>query len=167
MNPNINLTSPPASSFDVRESVAETLRSVFDTMLAMKVESVAADPPPHFADRVTGSVGFAGESVTGAVYLHLSSVFARQVAAAMLGTTPDQVGGDGEVNDVVGEVCNMLAGALKSRLCDDGVPCAISTPCIIRGTSFQIQALPEVRLERLAWICQDQRIAAEIHIKFS
>ena len=33
----------------------------------------------------SGSAGFGGESVTGAVYLHLSADFAKQVAGAMLG----------------------------------------------------------------------------------
>ncbi|MFZ1054192.1 MAG: hypothetical protein WAN79_00845, partial [Opitutaceae bacterium] len=37
------------------------------------------------ADRVSGSVGFGGEAVSGAVYLHLSPGFAARAAAAMLG----------------------------------------------------------------------------------
>ena len=67
---------------------------------------------------MTGSVGFAGENVTGAVYLHLSAAFANRVAAAMLGLQPEEIMGETEVNDVVGEVTNMLTGGLKSWLCD-------------------------------------------------
>jgi len=46
----------------------------------------------------------------------------------MLGLPPDEITGETEVNDVVGEATNMLTGGLKSWLCDAGSDCAVSTP---------------------------------------
>jgi len=114
------------------------LVDVFETMLSMPVALRPGALMPHFDSRVTGSVGFAGEKVTGAIYLHMSAPFAKIVAAAMLGLKPGEISDENEVNDVVGEATNMVTGGLKSWLCDSGAECAMSTPAIIRGVSFAI-----------------------------
>jgi CheY-specific phosphatase CheX len=167
--------SPPqsdqAAQFDVRQTVSDGIHSVFETMLGMEIEVDSGNARVADADlglqRVVGSVGIGGERVTGALYFHLSSEFAREVAAIMLGMRLDEVKTESEVNDVVGELCNMVGGTLKSALCNSGVACAMSTPCIIRGTSFAIEPLPDVRVERFAFICQNHRVAAEVHINFN
>jgi chemotaxis protein CheX len=152
---------------NVCEFVSRHLVDVFDTMLAMKAGLVPNAELPHFDERVTGSVGFAGETVTGAVYLHLSAPFANRVAAAMLGLPPAEIPGENDVNDVVGEATNMLTGGLKSWLCDAGASCAVSTPAIIRGISFAVEAMPDVARECLVFECGGERMMVEIHIKLN
>jgi chemotaxis protein CheX len=155
-----------ASPLDIHHFLNGHLVDVFDTMLSMKAKPSPQGPPPEFAGRTTGSVGLAGETVTGAVYLHLSSDFANRIAATMLGLPAEEALGETEVNDVVGECTNMLAGGLKSALCDKGYTCAVSTPAIIRGTSFAIESLPGVRHEQLMFDCDGVRFTVEFHIKF-
>jgi chemotaxis protein CheX len=150
---------------DVCDFMTRHLVDVFETMLSMKAVRVPEAVLPDFDGRVSGSVGFAGEQVTGAVYLHLSAPFAQQVAAAMLGITPEEISAETEVNDVVGEVTNMITGGLKSWLCDAGADCAVSTPAIIRGTAYSIEPMPEVARECLVFDCGNHRIVVEIHIK--
>jgi CheY-specific phosphatase CheX len=140
------------------------LVDVFETMLSMKAVGAPCDGTPQFEERVTGCVAFAGEHINGAVYLHLGAPFAAQVAAAMLGLTPADLG-EAEVNDVVGEATNMLTGGLKSWLCDSGAECAVSTPAIIRGSAFAIEPAPEVAREWLIFNCDTNRIVVEIHVK--
>lgn len=152
---------------DVRQFMTRHLADVFETMLSLKVREAAKAGAPQFGERVTGSVGFAGETVTGAVYLHLSILFANQAAATMLGLPPEEITGETEVNDVVGEIANMLTGGLKSWLCDAGAACAVSTPAIIRGTAFDIEPAPDVEREFLIFDCDDDRFVVEIHIKFN
>lgn len=152
---------------EVREFMTRHLVDVFDTMLSLKAALAPGAEPPPFGERVSGSVGFAGDTVTGAVYLHLSAPFASQAAAAMLGLAPAEITGETEVNDVVGEVTNMLTGGLKSWLCDAGFACAVSTPAIIRGTAFAVEPLPEVERVWLVFDCGDDRLVVEIHIKLN
>jgi len=156
-----------APTLDIRHFLNGHLVDVFATMLSLKANPVAEGPLPVCANRTTGSVGLGGESVTGAVYLHLSSDFANRIAATMLGLPPEETLGETEVNDVIGECTNMLAGGLKSALCDKGHECAVSTPAIIRGTSFNIESLPEVQQEMLIFECNGSRLAVEVHIKFN
>ncbi len=150
----------------VREFLTRHLVDVFDTMLQMRAALMPRAEDPQFTERVTGSVGFAGDTVTGAVYLHLSAAFAGQVAAAMLGLPAEELGEE-EINDVVGEATNMLTGGLKSWLCDNGAECAVSTPAIIRGTTFNVEHMHDVERESLIFECGDNRLAVEIHIKIN
>jgi chemotaxis protein CheX len=156
-----------APTLNIRHFLNGHLADVFETMLSMKAKLAEDDTPPEFGMRTTGSVGFGGDSVTGAVYLHLSSDFANRIAAAMLGLPPEEALGESEVNDVIGECTNMLAGGLKSALCDKGRECAVSTPAIIRGTSFVIESLPDVHHELMVYDCDGARFAVEVHIKFN
>ena len=159
--------SQQIQAVNIREYITSHLVDVFDTMLAKKAAPAGDAKPPHHAEHISGSVGLGGETVTGAVYLHLSAAFAGQAAAAMLGLPPEESLGDAEVNDVVGEVTNMLAGGLKSALCDAGSPCAVSTPAIIRGTSFVVQSTPNVERTCVLFDCDNERVMVEVHIKYS
>jgi chemotaxis protein CheX len=136
-------------------------------MLSLKAEPAAEFDVNHLTgERVCGTVGLAGETVTGLVYLHLTSTFGREVAAAMLGMAPGDVIGNVEINDVVGEVTNMIGGGLKSWLCDAGATCVLTAPAVIRGTSFAINAKPGVDLIMAGFKCGDNHGLVEIHIKF-
>jgi CheY-specific phosphatase CheX len=152
---------------DIREFMIRHLADVFDTMLSMKAVLAPQAGPPQFGERVTGSVGFAGEAVTGAVYLHLSVPLANRGASAMLGLPLEEITNENEVNDVVGEVTNMLTGGLKSWICDASIECAVSTPAIIRGTSFDVEPMPDVERINLIFDCGDDRFAVEIHVKLN
>jgi chemotaxis protein CheX len=151
---------------NVCEFMKNHLADVFDTMLATKAV-LSEGESPDYPHRVSGSVGFAGDTVTGAVYLHLSAAFANRATAAMLGLPPEEISREADVNDVVGEVTNMLTGGLKSWLCDVGAPCSVSTPAIIRGTSFAVEPMPNVERARLLFNCGTERVVVEIHIKLN
>ena len=152
---------------NVCDFMTRHLVDVFETMLSMPVALQPGVLMPHFDSRVTGSVGFAGEKVTGAIYLHMSAPFAKIVAAAMLGLKPEEISDETEVNDVVGEATNMVTGGLKSWLCDSGAECAMSTPAIIRGVSFAIEPMPDVSRECLVFAHEQNFVVVEIHIKLN
>lgn len=151
----------------IREYLSGHLANVFDTMLGMKAAAVADAEMPAFAERVSGCAGFGGETVTGAVYIHLSAHFAEHVTGLMLGIPAGEAIGESEVNDVVGEASNMLTGGLKSWLCDAGAPCAVSTPGIIRGVAFSIEPMPDVHRDWMVFDCDGERFMVEFHIKFN
>jgi CheY-specific phosphatase CheX len=156
--------TPTVQIPNICEYMRRHLVDVFETMLSMKAVCVPNEGLSEFEERVTGCVGFAGEKITGAVYLHLGAPFATQVAAAMLGLEPGDLG-QADVNDVVGEATNMLTGGLKSWLCDSGSECAVSTPAIIRGSAFAIEPVPDVAREWLVFKCGNDLVVVEIHVK--
>jgi chemotaxis protein CheX len=152
---------------EIRDFVAQHLADVFDTMLSQKAALTPDAEPPVFADRISGSVGFAGEAVTGSIYLHLHLTFATAAAVNMLALPPEEPPGDAEVNDVIGELTNMLGGGLKSWLCDVGAKCALTTPAVIRGKSFSIVPNASVQVLRLPFETETTRGLVEVHTKFN
>jgi len=159
--------NPPVEAAAVQAYLARHLTEVFATMLSLPAEILADAAPGGASGRVSGSVGFVGETVTGAVYLHVPAALAGHMTGAMLGLPAEETPGDAEVNDVVGEVTNMVAGGLKSWLCDAGAACALGTPAIIRGTAFQIIASDGVARVQFGFVSGAHRGVVEAHLKFT
>lgn len=144
------------------------LATVFDTMLAMKVLPAAECDPNRFGGgRVSGTVGLAGDAVTGSFCLHVSAPFAIRITAAMLGMAPEEITGTAEANDVICEVTNMLGGGLKSWLCDAGAACVLSTPAVIRGDVYTITGNHNVELLRVPFDCGAEHGIVEVRLKFN
>lgn len=167
IKPLYNIMTEPINAPAIREFLVGHLAEVFSTMLALPALPVAEPLPGSPQECLSGTVGFAGKSVTGAVYLHVPASFAGHITATMLGMPPGEVPGDADVNDVIGEVTNMLAGGLKSWLCDAGAACALSTPAIIRGSSFRIFASHGVSQVQFPFASDAHRGLLEAHFKFS
>ena len=152
------------NEFDMRGRLGTIVPNVFSTMASVAATPQEGAVEKHNKERVSGTIGIAGETVTGAVYVHLPDGFARQIANAILGNPPDQAVADGDLNDVVGELTNMVGGGLKSALCDAGLRCAMSTPSVIRG-AFAIDVPNALRPEILQFSCQGQTFFVEAHLK--
>jgi flagellar motor switch protein FliN len=91
---------------------------------------------------------------------------AQKMTAGMLGMEVEDIEGEEEVKDVLREVCNIIAGGLKSNFCDTGLACEISTPSITTGNNFQIQTLHMERYERFLFSYAEESIQVEIAVKF-
>ncbi len=154
----------PTLAFSLPEHIGQLVPNVFETMLNWQVSPAAASGPINSSDRVSGTVGVAGETVTGAVYVHLPEPLAREIVRTMLGSPPDEPLSESDLNDVVGEITNMIGGGLKSALCNADRPCAISTPSIIRG-EFEIEVPQDLKAEKFRFRSQDQYFTVEIHLK--
>ncbi len=123
-------------------------REVFATMLNLEVTAQdnvedSAHPPMEL-NGVSGGVSFTGK-MTGILYLNLSDNLAKVAANRILGDDPGR--SSDEVNDVIGELTNMVTGNLKSKMADRGFNCTLSIPTVIRGLKISIDSLqPSVSL---------------------
>lgn len=151
--------------FPISKWIGEIVPNVFDTMLSLPVTVASTNQLPSDTERVVGTIGIGGESIVGAIYLQLTLPLALQVTSVMLGMSPSESPNASDVNDAVGELCNMVSGSLKSAITDSGFPCAISTPAIIRGTSFSVEAPPDTLPETFYFDCPEHRLAVEVHLQ--
>ncbi len=109
------------NAIDIKAQVSESITDVFDTMFSAALkpsDSVTSESLEGI--RNVGSVSFAGD-VTGMVSIHVSETFAREMAAQMLGMEAEEIEGDEEVRDMLGEVGNIVGGNLKSSFTDAGL----------------------------------------------
>lgn len=120
--------------------IKEVTPRVFENMLSFEVKPgetiMRVDGfKPFLLTGLNGGIGFGGQ-LTGTLFLSLQSPIARAVGEAVLG---EVVAEDSrELMDVVGELTNMLAGGVKTRLCDTGLNIVMSIPSLIRGPSIRV-----------------------------
>jgi chemotaxis protein CheX len=117
-------------------ALVETVaRELFCIMLGSSVIRVEA-PCPAEAD-MTAMVGLAG-SLCGVLSVKCSSETARLIAAKMLG---DAVQGGEAARDALGEIANVVAGGIKTKVPGLEDTCFLSTPTVVIGNSFKIYSL--------------------------
>lgn len=110
---------------------------------------------------VVGSVGFVGVA-SGVAYIQVTAPFARTLTARMLKIPEVTVDSDELVNDVMGELANIIVGSVKSRLCDSGNKCALSMPSVVRGKTFYIERGDDSNLRSLTFRCGEEHITVDL-----
>ncbi len=150
---------------DVVAMLTESVSEVLNTMFSIEARRAPDGIVPATGEPfVVGSVGFTGEA-NGVVYLHVSVPFARQLTSRMLGLTEAEIEGDEMVNDVIGELSNMIVGAVKSRLCDSGLPCLLTIPTIVRGTALVAEATRNCERREMSFHCGSDVLCVELLLK--
>ncbi len=163
--PDVDIKKLNALDYKTRLSAAAV--NVFDTMLSLTLEPAEAVESSSLTGiRDVSSVCFAGDA-TGIVSVHVPEDLARIMAANMLGMEPEEIEGHGEIEDLLGELGNIVGGNLKSALTDAGLRCALSTPSFTTGSDFMIESLNLERYERYAFQCQGRAVFVEMGIKIS
>ena len=162
-----NVDLEKVNALDYRGKVSESIVTVFDTMLSLALSPVAEVPASSLEGiRNVASICFAGD-VSGTINIHISQGFCEEMAARMLGTAADEIDGDGEVEDLLSEICNIVGGNLKSAVTDTGAGCVFSTPSLTTGSDFTIESLNLEQYER--FVCQHEAdtVLVEMGLKIS
>ena len=121
-----------------------SVEEVFRMMLAVRCEPISG-PLPTENETVTAVVGFGGV-LSGACVLRSGSSAARRIAERMTGMKFDTI--DDTVEDAMGEICNMLAGAWKGKLPELAANCGLSVPAVITGRDYRLHVQsPEFRFQ--------------------
>jgi chemotaxis protein CheX len=97
-----------------------------------------SEPAPVESLNVTAMVGLAG-SLCGLLTLRCSKKSAALMATKMLGA--DGAGATAQMEDAVGEVCNMVAGNFKNKISGIGDGCKLSVPTVITGNDYNLCTL--------------------------
>ncbi len=154
-------------NLDISTKVPDSVINVFNTMLSMDVHvSHTVGQSALEGMRTVGAVSFAGDAM-GLINIHVTSQFSRQMAAVMLDMDINEVDDESDVNDVIGELSNIVGGNLKSIFSDVGLRCELSTPSITRGSGFKIESMNMERYERFAFDYQDHVFFVEFGLKLA
>jgi chemotaxis protein CheX len=127
-------------------TVIEVFNLVFGYDVAV-AESSDPSLPPSSSDERTAIVGLSG-SMRGSCQIRMTTVGAQSIAAAMLGgpVTEDD---DDEINDALGELCNMLAGGWKNGVHGLSSECSLSPPTVVSGRDYRVHmSKPSQKLSR-------------------
>ncbi len=121
------------------------VKEVFETMLGVECSSIDPPPPPAAPDSTSVLIGLAGV-ISGSCILQIDALSGLRIAGLLTGS--DQTGEE-IVNDALGEVCNMVAGAWNRSLPELVSSCLLSTPTVISGKDYNLHSPPQgLHLER-------------------
>ena len=155
------------NTLDLQSFIIKAVTGVFDMMLSMEVEPGDETENLNNEEKhIVGAVSFAGE-VMGSISIKVSSNFARRMTMGMLGMEEDEIDGDDEIKDVIGEVSNIIGGNLKSNFVDAGFFCELSIPSITTGSDFTIQSLNMETYERLFFHHKEDLVIVELGVKMA
>ena len=145
----------------------EAVQEVFQSMLSMEVNPEPPSPlAPDSDGQIIGSVGFIGE-VTGIIYLYAGMGFARVITSRMLGIGESEVDPGEMVTDAIGELSNMVAGYVKSRLCNGGLPCTLTIPSVVRGQELSVEGSTQLVRRVIGFRICKYHLLAEVLLKNS
>jgi len=118
---------------EVQEMVVAATGEIFETMLFTEVLAgePLGDEPAVIASDVTAQIAMSGH-ISGIVSLHLPAALALELVSTLTAAEFAEV--NDQVCDGVGEIANMIAGSMKTKLGDLERQADISIPTVVRGT---------------------------------
>jgi len=123
----------------VSEAALVGAADVFEMMARVRPAATEAPGPRVQGTWVSGIVGLGSERIRISLVVHFPLELARDLTARLLGDPRGARGENGHlVRDAVGEIANMIAGRVKSRVGSDRHPLAVSLPAVVEGREFAI-----------------------------
>ena len=120
----------------LRDSVLDGAKEVFETMIFMALEEIEDQAWEMEDVALLGTITFKG-SLEGCLGICCGVTCARTIAANMLGMDPEDEISEDDINDAVGEVANMVMGALKARIQDHVGNVEVSIPSVVQGMELK------------------------------
>jgi len=112
-----------------RDALERAAVEVFDALLGIRLEPGVPDDAPF---EFTAMVGLAGD-LRGVFSVSCSKVVAAGITKRMLQTDHTS---EAQIWDVLGEVCNVMAGRFKNGPPRIAGSCALSAPTVITGSNY-------------------------------
>jgi chemotaxis protein CheX len=126
------------------KNLDSSVEEVFRLMLGVNCQRYTGLAEIREPESVTAVVGFGG-LLSGACVFRSGATAAMKIAAHMTGMEFTEL--DDTVQDGIGEICNMLAGAWKGNVPDLAANCGLSVPAVITGRDYNIHVQsPEFKL---------------------
>jgi chemotaxis protein CheX len=114
------------------EALLSGMAEVFETMMFMSVEECNEMYEVIDGESLLSTITFKG-TVEGCLGVSCNLNCAQTIARNMLGSDSGEAIPEDEVVDAMGEVANMVLGAVKARLADTVGDIQVSIPTVISG----------------------------------
>jgi chemotaxis protein CheX len=86
--------------------------------------------------QVSGLIGMVGDKVQGSMSISFDEGLVLEIMHKMLGDKPDSI--DSDVQDMVGEITNMICGGAKNELGQKGFDFGMATPIVVSWKNHTI-----------------------------
>lgn len=133
------MTNLAENDSKLSESVKNSTLSVFESMIGLKVESIGSEDAKEASQssEVISLISFTGSHI-GTLATFFSDTIALKIASAMLCMECETI--DEDVQDIIGEIANMVAGNVKTEMADTYGDLQLSIPMVITGKGLAISS---------------------------
>ncbi|GAC20012.1 chemotaxis protein CheX [Paraglaciecola arctica] len=90
----------------------------------------------HARGDISGLIGMVGDNIQGSMSISFEEGLVLEIMNKMLGEKPESI--DSDVQDMVGEITNMICGGAKNELDQKGYDFGMATPIVISGKNHTI-----------------------------
>jgi chemotaxis protein CheX len=109
---------------------------VFEMMVGGPIE-LMADAGTVAKGDITGMIGLAG-ALCGVLSIRCTQEAAGKIAYRMLGGSDTSAS---SLRDALGEICNMVAGNLKTKVPGVADSCMLSVPTVVSGEDYELYTM--------------------------
>lgn len=120
----------------LKEALLDGAREVFETMVFVAMEESADDTTSLGDTTLLGSITFKGD-LEGCLGVCCDDRCARTIAANMLGMASGDELSENDVSDAIGEIANMVMGAVKARIQHAIGNIEVSIPSVVQGRELR------------------------------
>ena len=120
------------TELSINDVLLESAQEVFETMICMELAEALEPASDNSKNDFLGLITFKGD-INGCLGISCGCRCAKVVTRNMLGMEPDEHVSDEDVADAVGEITNMIMGAVKVRMEQQVGEINVSIPSVIRG----------------------------------
>ena len=124
------------TTVSMRDALLDSAREVFETMVFMAMENADDDETSLGETTLLGSITFKGH-LEGCLGVCCDDACARTIAANMLGMLSAEEVSENDVSDAMGEIANMVMGAVKARIQNDVGSIEVSIPSVVQGRELK------------------------------
>ncbi|MFC1513652.1 chemotaxis protein CheX [candidate division KSB1 bacterium] len=112
---------------------------------------------------VTGLIGFADKGISGSVALSFSFNAISKIYEMMMGMPVEKL--NDEVEDIVGELTNIVVGGAKKDFSEIGFPFHLSIPMVVSGKNHVIKHKHDNPIVVIPYSIENGKFFLEISIK--
>ena len=124
------------TTISLKDVLLDSTKEVFETMVFMAVEESLQEGAGMGERALLGTITFKGR-LEGCLGICCDQACARTIAASMLGMGSGEELGDNDIGDAIGEIANMVLGAVKSRIQNDVGSIEVSIPSVVQGRELR------------------------------
>ena len=124
-------------TLELKDCIWHSVCDAFETTVLTPIERVDDDDAGGYDGiLLAGTITFMGK-LEGCLAIQCGMACAKKIAKSMLMMDEEEELEDGEVNDALGEVTNLVIGGLKTRLIETIGDLKISIPTVTKGRKLR------------------------------
>lgn len=138
-----------------------------ETLIALGVGtvSVGISAPKKEEDPlydISAIISFAGDYV-GVCVVKLTKTLALKITSIMMGEEKSVL--DDDVKDAIGEITNLVAGGMRTKMNPEGYNFNITTPNIVVGTGHRTRVPQDLNVQVIPFFFANQKMCVELGVK--